>query len=129
VILNQGFKECMVNPCLDARAVCGPKRVCVVNAEARKNPLVWCRACFDLEFDKAKLCAKAHGDAGVTECMKTIDDTARSCDQDQCAKARQAIEDDQSLLKQVEEQRRRGEQEQLKRYNETRDWFDKAAKH
>jgi hypothetical protein len=129
VILNQGMKECAVNPCLDARAVCGPGKLCIVNAEARKNPLVWCRACFDLESDKATLCARSKGDAGVAECQKTIDDTARSCDQEKCAKARLAIERDPSPLKQVEERRRRLEQERLKRHNETRDWFDKAAKH
>ena len=129
VITDQAMKECVANPCLDASAVCGPNGVCVVNAKARKNPEVWCRACFDLEFDKAKLCAKPTSDAGVAECQKTIDDTARTCDQEKCAKARQTIEDDQSPLRLVEERRRQLEQEQLKRYNETKDWFDKSAKH
>ncbi|MBN1607641.1 MAG: hypothetical protein JW940_13470 [Polyangiaceae bacterium] len=123
------MKECAVNPCLDARAVCGPNKLCIVNAEARKNPLVWCRACFDLEFDKARLCARAQGDGGVAECEKAIDAAARSCDQDECAQARLAIEGDPSPLKRVEQRRRQLQQERLKRYNETRDGFDRAAKH
>ena len=33
--------SCSQNPCLDARAVCGPGGVCVVNAEAKKSPAAW----------------------------------------------------------------------------------------
>jgi hypothetical protein len=122
------MKECMVNPCRNARAVCGPNNVCVVNAEARKDPQVWCRACFDLEFDKVKLCAKSTGGAGGADCEKMVDDVARTCEEQKCAKARQAIEDDQPLLKRLKGQQRQQEQEQLRRYNETREWFNKAVK-
>jgi hypothetical protein len=118
----------VLNPCLDAHAVCGPNKLCVVNAEARKNPLVWCRACFDLEADKAKLCAKTQGDADVTQCEKTVDDTARSCDQDKCAQARLALEGDSSPLRQIEQRQREVREVKLKRYEQTQDWFERAAK-
>jgi hypothetical protein len=119
-------RECYVNPCLDAHAVCGPKRVCVVNAEARKNPLVFCPACFNLEFDKVKLCAKSKAEA---ECQRTVDETARACDQDKCAKARLDFEAQDPVKKRLEEMQRQKREEDLKRYKETQRWFDEAAKH
>jgi hypothetical protein len=73
LILDEGRTECVVDPCLDAHAVCGPKKLCVVNAEARKNPQIWCPACFNMKFDEAKLCAKNKDDGGVAECSKAID--------------------------------------------------------
>jgi hypothetical protein len=82
--------NCAINPCLDARAVCSPAGICVVNAEARKNPSVWCRTCWELEHDAPKLCG-AKTAAAKSACERTIRDAVAKCDDGVCEAARSAI--------------------------------------
>ena len=82
--------NCAINPCLNARAVCSPTGQCVVNAEARKNPSVWCRTCWELEHDAPKLCG-AKTAAAKSACERTISDAVARCDNGVCEAARSAI--------------------------------------
>lgn len=36
-----GGPECVVNPCLDASAVCNEKKTCEIGPRTRKNPALW----------------------------------------------------------------------------------------
>ena len=87
---DRGAINCAINPCLDARAVCGPAGACVVNAEARKNPAVWCRKCWELEHDAPKLC-DAKSPAEKPACEQTLADAVAKCDDGACETARSTL--------------------------------------
>ena len=90
ITTDGGAVSCTINPCLDARAVCGPAGACVVNAEARKNPAVWCRKCWELEHDAPKLCG-AKSPTGKSMCEQTLADAVAKCDDGACEATRSAL--------------------------------------